>query len=79
MSDDRVGGIQEIRRLEREREWIPIILALGAAAVGYWRNQGFQPPTAMDAIIVAGMFGVLWSVLDIRVMLARHHWATLRK
>ncbi|UWR37694.1 hypothetical protein [Sulfitobacter sp. W074] len=79
MSADPDGRIQEVRRLAREREWIPVILALGAAAVGYWRNEGFQTPTAMDAIIVAGMFGVLWSVLDIRVMLARHHWATLQK
>lgn len=79
MSEDQVGMIQEVRRLEREREWIPIILGLGAAAVGYWRNEGFETPTAIDAIIVAGMFSILWSVLDIRVMLARHHWATLRK
>ncbi len=73
MSCDQKAGSREIKRLEQERDWIPIGLAVGSLAIGYWRNEGFQTLTGIDAIVVSGLFGVLWGVLDIRVMLARHH------
>ncbi len=80
MSDDRSDERrQEIKKFERERDWIPLLLAGSVGIYRHWYEGATVSLSSTDWMIFGGILMLLWAVLDLRVMMVRHHWATLRK
>lgn len=77
--DARDQQKREIRKYERERDWIPLLLAATAGALRYWKEGVTDGLTPGDYMIFGGIFMILWAVLDLRVMMIRLHWAMLQK
>ncbi|MFG6584798.1 hypothetical protein [Sulfitobacter sp. 1A12779] len=69
----------EVKKYSRHRDWIPISVVAATIGIGYFQNMNFSSLGFADAALFFSSYAILWSVLDIRVMLARHHWIILRK